>query len=148
MSETHAILSFKEKDKESIKRIRLYLDETTRPSFEEEIPESEHTIFKAIEFAESPVEIQQQGNQLTAWFEFIDEDDILNMFNAFECLPGIGERYAFLADDEEYKTYLRYENGELKTVYTIEDDEVIDEKLWSLDWDEKALDWIIKNNLK
>ena len=146
MSETHAILAFITEKPELLERIKVYLNEDTRPAFEDEAPAIEAELFKAMEFAESPEAIESAaGDRLFAWYEFIEEEGILDIFKALDHLDSAIERYAFFADDEEYKAYFRYSEDRLKGIYCIDEDEAIDERLWDMDWDENALAWIIEN---
>ena len=149
MSETNAILLFKVTDAATAARIQFYLDENTRPDYADEVPADEKPLFEAMEFAEVPIKIEQPNDStIYAWFEFIEPEDVIGIFRAFDALEGEIERHAYFADDEEYRVYLQYLNGELKPIYTIEDDKGIDDTLWSMDWDKKALDWIIENKQK
>ena len=146
MSETHAILAFITKKPELLDRLKVYLNEDTRPAFEDEAPKEEAELFKAMEFAESPETIESSAtDRLYARYEFIEEEGILDIFKAFDHLDPSIERYAFFADDEEFKAYFRYSEGRLKGIYCIDKDEAIDERLWEMDWDENALAWIIEN---
>jgi hypothetical protein len=146
MSETYAILTFITERPETLERIRVYLNEDTRPDFEDEVPISEAVLFKVMEFADTPQEIvQSNDHQLYSWYEFIEEDDIATIFKAFDELDHSIRRYGFFADDEEYKVYFKYADGKLTRIYTIEDDEDVDDKLWEMEWNEKALDWIIEH---
>ncbi len=143
MSETHAIIRLIAHDKQTAQRLAFYLDGNTRPDFEDEVPEKERDIFKKMEFAETPIEIQWRDDvTFDAYFENIEEidmEDLLYAVSAFE----LDNAYLFFADDEEYKTYKQFHNNTFKTLYMYLDDARIDETLWDLEWDERALDFVI-----
>lgn len=144
MSETYAHIKIISNNTQSLERVKFYLETDTRPDFENEVPADEVEIFKAIEFSDLPTKIKQSSpNVIDAWFEFVELEDILDLFIAFDNFPSLTQ-YCFFSDDEEYKAYFIYRNGELIPIYTIEDDDEFDEKLWGLDWDERAFEEVIE----
>ncbi len=149
MSETNAILRFKTSTVEAANRIQFYLDEDTRPDFAEEIPASEVALFEAMEFADAPIQIDKPCETLIyAWYEFIELEEIEKILRAFECIEGVLAQYVYFADDEEYRAYFVYRNNTLKSIYTIEDDVDTDKKLWQMDWNETAMEWVIGKQLE
>jgi len=144
MSETNAILRFKTSTEKATDRILFYLDEDTRPDFADEVPANESALCEAMEFADTPIQIEKTSETIIyAWFEFIELDEIEKMLLVFDCIEGILGRHVYFADDEEYRAYFEYRNNMLKPIYTIEDDTKIDQKLWEMDWNEKSLEWVI-----
>ena len=143
MSETYTLLRIVSENKDLAQRIHFYLDSNTRPDFEEEVPQNELAFFKKIESLDSPGEIVWQNNRcFDAHFENIEESDIEEIASAISLFEQ-SKIYFFFMDDEEYKIYKQLINGEYKILYIIENDETIDEKLWDLDWDHRAMDYII-----
>ncbi len=144
MSESIAILRFKANTTESIERIKLYLNQVTRPVFSNEVPAQEACLFEAMEFVTGSVRITDYDkNTMYAWFEFVELDEIERIFKACDKINGIQSLYAYYADDEECRLYLTYCDAKLIPIYSIWDDEILDKKLWEMDWDEKALEMII-----
>jgi len=130
MSETYANIRFTSDLPEAFKRIHFYLDGDTRPDFEDEVPNEEKAVFEAMEFAEVPFQIEQRSeNTLDAYF--------LSWFKP-------DGAYLYFADDEEYKIYKQYHEGRFIDLYHYMDDEDLDEKLWGLDWDQRAFDIIVE----
>ncbi len=149
MSETNAILRFKTSTEKATDRILFYLGEDTRPGFAEEVSASEVALFEAMEFADTPIQIDRPSETLIyVWYEFIELEEIEKMLKAFDCIEGVLVRYVYFADDEEYRAYFEYRNNTLNSIYTIEDDVDTDKKLWQMDWDETALEWVIGKQLE
>jgi hypothetical protein len=145
MSETSAIFRFRASSVETSKRILLYLNGDTRPDFDDEVPESEKSLFEVMEFAAIPLRLKQgDDHTVFAWFEFIQLEEVNTILKSFDAIPGIENRHAYFADDEEFRAYFEFSDNRLKLLYEIEQENDIDEILWSMDWDESALDWIIQ----
>lgn len=146
MSETYAQVKFISENTESLNRVKYYLDSDTRPDFDNEVPKDEIELFKAMEFAEVPNTIKQSTpNIIDAWFEFIELEDLVDIFATFAQFFDI-KQFCFFADDEEYKAYFIFTNKELKPIYTIEDNDELDEILWELDWDERAFEKVLEKH--
>ena len=144
MSETNAIVRFISGSPEILKRIQFYLNGDTRPDFMEEVPNEEKAVFEALEFAETPVDIEQVGETiLDAYFEFVDEAELKSLIEALSYFKP-GGAYLYFSDDEEYKVYRQYYEGRFTELYSHMDDEVFDEKLWDLDWDQRAFGLIVE----
>ncbi len=143
MSETHAIVRLVGTDKASAERATFYLNSETRPDFEEEVPAPEKSVFEALEFAPLPVEIRVLNDTtIDAWFENAEVTELESVLIGLDAL-NLKARYLFFSDDEEYKAYFQVEGKKLVSLYTIEDDDTLDKKLWDLDWDGQALSLII-----
>ncbi len=143
MSETNAIIRFTSNLPEILKRIQFYLNDDTRPDFEDEVPNEEKAVFETMEFAEIPFQIERPNETtLDAYFEFIDETELESLIKALVWFKQDGA-YLYFADDEEYKVYKQYHDDRFIELYHHMDDEAMDEKLWDLDWDHRAFDLII-----
>ena len=145
MSETNAILRFKTASVEASKRILLFLDGDTRPDFDDEVAESEKSLFEAMEFAAIPLQLEQADDHtIYAWLELIQLEEAESILRAFGAIAGIEACHAYFADDEEFRAYFEFSDNRLKLLYEIEQDTDIDKKLWEMNWDEFALEWVIQ----
>lgn len=148
MSETSALVRVVAKDEQTADRIQCYLDGGTRPDFEDEVPAGELAVFKAMEFAETPESVSRtDGRTVEAWFENVELNELEPLVAAFDPFKPEG-RFVFFQDDEEFKGYFVYRGKKLKRLYTIEDDAALDEQLWELGWDSRALDLILARLIK
>jgi hypothetical protein len=144
MSETHAIIRLVGSTKTGLERALFFLDSESRPSFEEEVPATEKAVFEALEFAPAPAFIRAVGNTaIEAGFENEALADLKDMIIGLSALK-FDQCYVFFGDDEEYKVYFKLDGQKLVCIYTLEDDEALDTKLWELEWDERALSLIIE----
>lgn len=135
--ETHSRIRFICASEEALERLRFYLNSETRPCFEEDVPESEQSVFEVMEFAPSPVELSGEGLVIDVLFENTDFDELSSMVKALS--RWAEQCYVFFADDEEYKAFFKLAEGTLVVLYTLGDDEALDEKLYELDWDTRAM---------
>ena len=148
MSETSALVRMIAKDEQTADRIQCYMDGDTRPDFEGEDPAGEMTVFKASEFTETPVSVSRKdGRTVEAWFENVELKELEPLVATFDPFKPEG-RFVFFQDDEEFKGYFVYRGKKLKRLYTIEDDATLDEQLWELGWDSRALDLILARLIK
>jgi hypothetical protein len=144
MSETFALIRVVANDKETAERVALYLDDTTRPDFEEKVPLSEKTLFHAMEYAADPEEVlNRKGNIVEAWYSFIELSELEVTIAGLDSLP-ILKRYIFYANDEEYREYFQYKDNKLVSMYCAGEDEQFDNKLWEVEWSETAMDLVIE----
>jgi hypothetical protein len=144
MSETFVLMRLFADSPKTVRRIRRYLNENTRPGSVEKIPKEDNVDFGALELLESPFDMKGKGNRLDAWFEFIDEDQLWDICQVIQGVNGFVTGYAMFADDEEYRIYYKCQGKKMLTIYRIEDDPELDEKLWELQWDVEAMDLIIE----
>jgi hypothetical protein len=144
MSETFVLIRLFADSPQAIRRIRRYLNENTRPTSEDKIPKEDSIDFGSLELLEAPFEMKGKGNRLDAMFEFIDEDQMLDICRVIQGVNGYITGYAMFADDEEYRVYYKCLNGTQQMIYRIEDNPELDEELWELGWDIEAMDLVIK----
>lgn len=144
MSETYVLIRIIAESSTTIRRIRRYLNENTRPESEQRIAKEDDINFARLENLESPSDMEAKGNRLHAWFEFIEEDDLWEICKVIQGIDGFVTGYAMFADDEEYRVYYQCQEGKLQVIYRIEDDPELDDKLWELAWDVEAMDLIVE----
>ena len=144
MSETFALIRVVARDKEAAERVLFYLGGSTRPNFEEEVPESEKRLFQAMEHVADPEEIhKRKGHIVEAWYSLIELSELEEIVVGLDCLQ-LSNRYIFYANDEEYREYFEYKDNKLVSIYCAGEDEELDDKLWEVEWDERAMDLVIK----
>jgi hypothetical protein len=144
MSETFVLIRLFADSPKTVRRMRRYLNENTRPSSEEKIPNEDSIDFRALELLESPFDMKGKGNRLDAWFEFIDEDQMWDICKVILGVNGFVHGYAMFADDEEYRVFYQCKNGTQQQIYCIGNDPELDEKLWDLNWDIEAMELVIE----
>lgn len=105
--EYSAFMLIRSNDSKVLERIEYYLDDNTRPEFDDDVPESEQAIFKAFEYAEIPDSIDKRGdNALAVYLEPDGLPGMEEMVYAIEMLKP-DSLYYFLADDEDSRAYYR-----------------------------------------
>ena len=125
MTETSAIIRFIHKDKNKLGRIRYYLDAKTRPSFDDEVPKEEISVFEAMEFSEVPVLISSPDNKtLNVYYESAKESDLKEVIKTLSYFKP-ETVYLFFQDDEEYKIYWQFIDEKFIELYSNEDDRKI-----------------------
>ncbi|GLQ32396.1 hypothetical protein [Litoribrevibacter albus] len=141
--ETHALIRFDCSSSETLKRVHYYLDSDTRPCFEEDVPVSELPVFETMEFAPSPIKIINDGLVIDSLFENAEFEELNSMIKALS--RWTDHCYLFFADDEEYKAYFELKEGQLVGIYSLGEDDILDEHLHDLDWGQRALDKVLES---
>lgn len=141
MMENHSRIRFICSSQDALKRLRCYLDSDTRPCFEEDVPESELQVFATMEFAPSPIQVISDDLVIDSLFENTEFEELDSMIIALS--RWTDHCYLFFADDEEYKAYFELNEGQLVGIYSLGEDDTLDEQLYDLDWDQRAMDKIL-----
>jgi len=157
MSELTGIVYAEFETVSDLNAFNQYFDFDSRPRFIEDAPDDQHELVEIAEFIEYPQEVKNKGGTgrfYFYWFEEMPEDTISVISQLGEFFKA-KKLFAYVQDDEEYREYFQLATDKLakerlKSVYSVGEEQhpnysaMADEKLESLEYDEKALFFIVE----
>lgn len=153
MSEFSLLIHCTFDDAKTRDAVRTFLNRSDGPVSEDQVDEPFKDAFLALEDVEWADEVESlRKTALSIYYDVLPMEDDLPEDLSRKIMTALHKAGAYkitacFADDEEYEVYWGYDGDTFKTLYTVEDDEDLDEELMDLEPDE-ALELITKKFYK
>ena len=150
MSETSLVIYCEFNSQKVRDAAKSFLVKGKGPDFEDEVEDVLRPLFLALEDIQYPDTISKSGK--TGMFIIFDvlevsddhyEDDEARKIMNKLATGDATKVYAYFYDDEEYAVYWTIEDGQVKKIFSPEENEAIDEIMFDLD-DEKRLAKVVE----
>ena len=150
MSETSLVIYCEFNSRKVRDAAMSFITKGKGPDFEDEVEEMLRQLFLALEDVQYPDTILKNGkigmfviyDVLLVSNDHYEDDEARQILDKF-ATAGAVQVYAYVYDDEEYEVYWNIENGQIKEIYTPEENGTIDHILFDLD-DKKRLAKVIE----